>query len=112
MAPRHHSWRTPRRSSAASTAPSASLLPWMPAITPKRAISSSLVGPAKHHVPRAVEPVEPRADPVARGGRLGFGGGGVVGAAEEFVGPARRVEDRALGKLVAALALRIDRAGI
>src|SRR5712672_2888893 len=101
MSPRHHSWRTPRRSSAASTAVSASLLPWMPAITPKRAISSS-----------SVEPAEPRADAVAAGGRLGFGGGVVVGQAQELDGPGAGVEDRALGELVPALALRIHRARI
>src|SRR5437879_219767 len=112
MSPRHHSWRTPRRSSAASTAVSASLLPWMPAITPKSAISSSSVGPAEYHVPRAIEPVEPRADAVAAGGRLGFGGGVVVGQAQELDGPGAGVEDRALGELVPALALRIHRAGI
>src|ERR1700674_5153849 len=96
MSPRHHSCFTPRRSNAARTAVSASLLPWMPAITPKSAISSSSVGPAEYQVTCAVEAVEPRADPVARGGRLGFGGGGIVGQAQELDAPARAIQHRAL----------------
>src|SRR5688500_10786984 len=49
---------------------------------------------------------------IAEGGGLDFGGGSVVGDADEIDAPFPRVEDGALGELVAALARGVHRPGI